>query len=147
VGFLSIQVSGNYRGRLAYNTNVIITMDILKLKSTNLTAPYALCSIFGINLSRSLNLCKQFGLSPRVPVAAIPEKKFLKLKQFIEKNYLIEDKLRFFEGEVFARMDLVKSYKAFRLSRGQPARGQRTRSNAGTPKRLNYHTKKVTKKK
>lgn len=50
---------------------------------------------------------------------------------------LIEDNLYLFEKKNFQRRISIKTRSAIRLKLGYPVRGQRTRSNAETSKRLN----------
>jgi small subunit ribosomal protein S13 len=95
-----------------------------------------LCEIYGFNRVHALNICAKFGISIFTRVSFISFEKMLQIKQFIEKNYLIEKSLK----KIVAKriiFNLKKgTYRAKRFLLALPVNGQSARANGKTAKRL-----------
>lgn len=94
-------------------------------------------SIFGVGRYYSLIFCKKLGISKNFKVSALTEKQKLNVTRLIENsNLFINSELKRF---LIKKKDLIniKSYKGLRKLKGFPVRGQRTRSNAKTAKKIN----------
>jgi len=96
----------------------------------------ALKKFFGINDSRSHLICERLGISPWSKCGDLPDKLLQRIVNLLDKDFVIEQKLKFKVSESIRRINLIKVYRADRLRRGLPARGQRTRSNGKTVTRM-----------
>jgi small subunit ribosomal protein S13 len=93
---------------------------------------YALTLLYGIGWTSSKKILDQVGIAPEKHVKQVSEDEFKKILQVIEKNHLVEGDLREELNESIKRLREIGSYRGSRHSKGLPARGQRTRSNART---------------
>ncbi len=92
----------------------------------------ALTYIFGIGLATSEKILKNLNIDPSVRVKVLPEEDANKLRNVIEKEYVVEGSLR---REVFAnikRLKEIKAYRGIRHAKGLPVRGQKTKTNSRT---------------
>ncbi|MFO0534298.1 MAG: 30S ribosomal protein S13 [Planctomyces sp.] len=98
----------------------------------------SLNSIFGVGRYYSLIFCKKLGISKNFKVSALTEKQKLNLTRLIENsNLFINSELKRFLIKKKKDLINIKSYKGLRKLKGFPVRGQRTRSNAKTAKKIN----------
>ena len=97
---------------------------------------YALPKLYGIGKASALKICKELGLSPELKIKdLIGEQQFLLAKK-VKEEYRLEDNLR---EEVKSDVRRYMSNGSIRGSRHKnhlPVRGQRTKSNARTPRRV-----------
>lgn len=101
---------------------------------------YALTKFYGINKNRSLIICKKLGFSKNFKVKNLSEYQIESLKNLIKKSHFkINDRLKKFKMLNNQRLVNIKSYRGFRKLKGFPVRGQRTRSNGNTAKKLNFY--------
>lgn len=103
---------------------------------------YALTSIYGIGYQTASRICNELGFGEEIYVQDLTETHISKICQFIEQNYLIEGDLRKETHLNVNRFINISCYRGLRHSLGLPIRGQRTRSNASTQKRLGNRFKK-----
>lgn len=99
-------------------------------------AHIALTSIYGIGRKTSERICHQLEIHPRCRLADVPESKLTKLSHLLN-NMTIETELRRGVESQVRSLVSIGSYRGLRHSAGLPVRGQRTRGNAQTAKRLN----------
>lgn len=98
----------------------------------------ALTEIYGINKSNSINFCKKLGFSSNFKVSDLSLKQKSKLIRLInESNIIINSDLRKLKTLTNKKLINIKLYRGIRKINGFPVRGQRTRSNAKTAKKLN----------
>lgn len=98
----------------------------------------SLSSIFGIGKNHSLDFCKKLGVSKNFKVSELTEKQKFNLTKLIENsNVFINSDLKRFLMDRKKKLINIKSYKGLRKLKGFPVRGQRTRSNAKTAKKIN----------
>jgi small subunit ribosomal protein S13 len=90
---------------------------------------------YGFNTAKILHLCERWGISPNAPAKELLNKRLKRTKFIIERKVRVGDRIRRIQIEAIRRFVANKSIKGSRLGRGLPVRGQRTRSNAQTPKR------------
>jgi small subunit ribosomal protein S13 len=109
----------------------------------------ALTYIFGIGRTRSLETLRETGVSPDRRVHDLGDEELVKLRDWIEANYMVEGDLRREVAADIRRKVEINSYQGIRHRRGLPVRGQRTHTNARTrkgPRKAVAGKKKVGKK-
>lgn len=94
----------------------------------------ALTYIYGIGRSRALKIVEATGVNPDTRVRDLTEDEANRLREEIEKNYMVEGDLRREVQMNIRRLIDIGSYRGLRHRRGLPTRGQRTRTNARTRK-------------
>lgn len=103
----------------------------------------ALQRINGIGQSTATQICSQLCISPRTTVKQLPEHKTLKLSEHLT-NFTIGSEKHKEMTEDIVKLVNIGTYRGIRLQRSLPVRGQRTRTNAVTAKRMNYmRTKQI----
>ena len=94
----------------------------------------ALTYIFGIGLTRSQAIIAATGLNPDKKARELTDEEALRVRDFIDKNYVVEGDLRREVTMSIKRLMDLGCYRGLRHRRGLPCRGQRTRTNARTRK-------------
>lgn len=94
----------------------------------------ALTYIYGIGRSRSNDILAKTGVSPDTRVRDLTEEEIARLRETIDKGYLVEGDLRREVTASIKRLIEIGSYRGLRHRRGLPVRGQRTKTNARTRK-------------
>ena len=92
---------------------------------------FALTKIYGINFNTSVFICKNLGFSKNLKIKNLTNKQ---IKNII---YLINN-LKKIKTIKIENLISIKSYRGLRRLKRFPVRGQRTRSNANTAKKLNF---------
>lgn len=94
----------------------------------------ALTYIYGIGQPTATLICKETGVDPDIRVKDLTEDDEAKLREYIDKNLIVEgDKRREVQLNI-KRLIEVGCYRGVRHRRGLPVRGQRTKTNARTRK-------------
>lgn len=100
----------------------------------------ALREFYGIGFWRSKEICFKFGIGSRVKIEEIDIELLKVIEIFLKKifmNVLIgEDLLNYKKNAIELKYNL-KTYEGLRFKQGLPIRGQRSKTNAKTAKRLN----------
>lgn len=96
----------------------------------------ALKRIQGIGKYKASEICAELGLGSNFKVSNLTESNFIKIQKKIEKNHLVEGNLRKGLQIAIQRFQYIGSYRGFRHNLSLPVRGQRTRSNGRTQKRI-----------
>lgn len=91
----------------------------------------ALTAIYGIGRSNVCPILATAKVEPTKRVKELTEEEVSRLQKIIER-YKVEGDLRREIQENIQRLKETSSYRGLRHTRGLPARGQRTRSNART---------------
>lgn len=97
----------------------------------------ALQNIYGINIFYSSHICKKLGVSFNYKIKNLSLKQKTHLIKIMNNyNLIFSSKLKL--EKTLAEKTLVdlKTYRGLRKLQGFPVRGQRTRSNAKTSKKL-----------
>lgn len=108
----------------------------------------ALTYIFGIGLKTSQDILAATGINPDTRARDLTEDEVAKLREYIDKNHLVEGDLRREISLNIKRLVEIGCYRGRRHRLGLPVRGQNTKNNARTRKgpKKTVMGKKVKKK-
>ena len=90
--------------------------------------------IYGIGRSNARVILDELKIDRNTKTDKLTEDQVLKLRDIIEKNYMVEGDLRRQVSMNIKRLVDLGSYRGIRHRRNLPVHGQRTRSNARTRK-------------
>lgn len=96
----------------------------------------ALTQIFGISLLLSSIICKKFGFNKNSLVKDVNVSTLNKIRKFIGLTYFIQNKAKKISQSSISELITLKSVRGLRHKLKLPVRGQRTRSNHKTQKKL-----------
>lgn len=105
---------------------------------------FSVKAIFGINTTHALKLCALTGVNPRVKLTHLKSSHLERLNRICrdqlptDLNRIAKDHIKFYIN--------LKHVKGVRHMFALPARGQRTRTNASTAKRLSFIKKNNNRK-
>lgn len=105
----------------------------------NKRAEIGLTYIYGIGRSTSNKILKACEVDPNKRIGELSEDELNKLREIIEKQFVIEGDLRREVNMNIKRLMDIGCYRGLRHRRGLPVRGQKTKTNARTrkgPKRV-----------
>lgn len=88
--------------------------------------------IYGIGLHTSKRILAKGNISPDIRIKDISEDELSRLREIIDKDYVVEGDLRREIGLNIKRLQEIGCYRGLRHRRNLPSRGQRTRTNART---------------
>ena len=94
----------------------------------------ALTYIFGIGLKTSQDILAATGINPDTRARDLTEDEVAKLREYIDKNHLVEGDLRREISLNIKRLVEIGCYRGVRHRKGLPVRGQRSKTNARTRK-------------
>ena len=103
-------------------------VDIPRNKRVETSLTY----IYGIGLTTSQEILQKTGVSPDTRVKDLSEDEVIRLREVIDRDYVVEGDLRREVGLNIKRLQEIGCYRGLRHRRNLPARGQRTRTNART---------------
>ena len=92
----------------------------------------ALPYIYGVGLPASKRILAAAKIDPNKRTHELTEAEVAKIREFIEKNYIVEGALRQQIAQNIKIKKEIGSYEGIRHIRGLPVRGQRTRTNSRT---------------
>lgn len=90
----------------------------------------SLTYVYGIGLTRSKAILSDTGISPDVRARDLTDDDVLRIRDYIDKHYIIEGDLRREVRQNIARLIEINCYRGQRHRRNLPVHGQRTRTNA-----------------
>lgn len=90
----------------------------------------ALTHIYGIGPTRVREILTATGISPDVRGRDLTDDDVIRIRDFIDKSYVVEGDLRREVRQNVARLIEINCYRGQRHRRNLPVRGQRTRTNA-----------------
>jgi small subunit ribosomal protein S13 len=90
--------------------------------------------IYGIGRSLSQKVLAETGVNPDTRVRDLTEDEVTKLRNYIDRNLLVEGDLRRETALNIKRLIEIGSYRGMRHRRGLPVRGQSSKTNARTRK-------------
>ncbi len=90
----------------------------------------ALTYIYGIGLTRSQAILASTGISTDSRARDLTDEEVLRIRDFIDKNYMVEGDLRREVRQNIGRLVEINCYRGQRHRRNLPVHGQRTRTNA-----------------
>ncbi len=94
----------------------------------------ALTYVYGIGSTRAKKICKDASLEPNKRVNSLTEEELTRIRDIVEKNYMVEGDLRREISMNLKRLIDLGCYRGLRHRKGLPVRGQRTNTNARTRK-------------
>ncbi|MBR2832211.1 MAG: 30S ribosomal protein S13 [Oscillospiraceae bacterium] len=101
--------------------------------------------VYGIGRTSAKKILEETGINPDTRVKDLTEAEEAKLRECIDKGYMVEGDLRRTVALDIKRLTEIGSYRGTRHRRGLPVRGQRSKTNARTrkgPKRTIANKKK-----
>ncbi len=90
--------------------------------------------VYGIGPATAKKICEETGINPDTRVKNLTEAEEAKLRECIDKNYLVEGDLRRSVAMDIKRLTEIGCYRGYRHRKGLPVRGQRSKTNARTRK-------------
>ncbi len=106
----------------------IAGVDIPRDKRVEISLRY----VYGIGSTSSRQILNLTGIDPDVKVRDLTEDEVNRLRDAIDKNYVVEGDLRREVNLNVRRLIEIGCYRGMRHRRGLPVHGQRTRTNART---------------
>ena len=88
--------------------------------------------IYGIGLVTSQEILRNTEINPDTRVKDLAEEEVTRLREIIDRDYVVEGDLRREIGLNIKRLQEIGCYRGLRHRRNLPVRGQRTRTNART---------------
>ena len=116
-------------------------VDLPKEKRIEIGLTY----VYGIGRTSAKKICEKTGINPDTRVKDLTDEEESKLRECIDKEFVVEGDLRRQTALDIKRLTEIGSYRGLRHRRGLPVRGQRTKTNARTrkgPKRTIANKKK-----
>jgi small subunit ribosomal protein S13 len=108
----------------------IVGVDVPRDKRVEIALTY----IYGIGPTTAKKIVEMAGINPATRMRDVTEDEAAKLREIIERDYVIEgDKRREIASNI-QRLVEIGTYRGMRHRRGLPVNGQRTRTNARTRK-------------
>ena len=101
---------------------------------TNKRLIIALTYIFGIGSKYSKDICEKVNIDGSKRVNNLNEDEIIKIRECIDKNFLVEGDLRREVSVRIKRLTDLGCYRGIRHRKKLPVRGQRTHTNARTRK-------------
>ena len=90
--------------------------------------------IYGIGQKYSQDICEKVKIDGSKRVNSLNEDEIIKIREFIDKNFLVEGDLRREVSVRIKRLTDLGCYRGLRHRKKLPVRGQRTHTNARTRK-------------
>ena len=108
----------------------IAGIDIPREKRVEIALTY----IYGIGKPSADKILAETGVNPDTRVRDLTEEEVNKIREAIDKNFMVEGDLRRNIALNIKRLMEIGSYRGLRHRRGLPVRGQRTKTTARTRK-------------
>lgn len=108
----------------------IAGVDLPKEKRVEIGLTY----IYGIGLASSHKILEATGVNPDTRVKDLSEDEVNEIRNYINKNFLVEGDLRRDVALNIKRLMEIGCYRGIRHRKGLPVRGQKTKTNARTRK-------------
>jgi len=108
----------------------------------DITIHAALQHLYGLGNASAFFICKKVGVSPRSYLNKLNDLNMLRIKQFVEDRFCIRGTLQQNVYRNIKRLIQINCYRGLRHRVHLPVRGQRTRTNAQTCKRVYITIKK-----
>ena len=119
----------------------IAGVDLPKDKRIEIGLTY----VYGIGRTSAKKILEATGINPDTRVKDLTEEEESKLRECIDKDYIVEGDLRRSVALDIKRLTEIGCYRGVRHRKGLPVRGQRSKTNARTrkgPKRTVANKKK-----
>ncbi len=112
-----------------------INNNILNYKNKKLIL--VLKKVYGLNKQQNKYILKNLGIHPEINTNNISKEILKSIDEFVTKNYLINNDLKFKTTNNIKSKHLLNTYKGYRHKNKLPIHGQNTHSNGKTAKKLN----------
>lgn len=100
----------------------------------------ALTAIYGIGLARSHFILKTLQIEPTKKIPELSDKNISEIRDFLEsEQFKLEGDLKKMVNTNIRRLVEIQSYRGRRHLKGLPVRGQRTRTNNRTSRKLSAY--------
>lgn len=106
----------------------IAGVDIPRDKRVEISLTY----IYGVGRTTSQKILEATQIDPNLRVRDLDENQLTRLREYIDRNYMVEGDLRREVNMNIKRLMEIGCYRGLRHRRNLPVRGQRTRTNART---------------
>ena len=106
----------------------IAGVDLPRDKRVEISLTY----IYGIGVPTSQEILKKTGINPNTRVKELAEDEIIRLRETIDREYVVEGDLRREVGLNVKRLQEIGCDRGMRHRRNLPVRGQRTKTNART---------------
>ena len=128
-----------FKSDIIYKHNNLYMIYLLETELQDNKSLYiSLRYVFGIGNYNSTIICKKLGFSKNFKVSELTEEQKFNLVKLIETSkFLINSDLKLLLINKQKKLVNIKSYRGLRKLKGFPVRGQRTKSNAKTAKKIN----------
>ena len=90
--------------------------------------------IYGVGPKFAKDICRSIKIDPNKRVNELNEEEIIQIREFIDKNFLVEGDLRREISVRIKRLTDLGCYRGLRHRKKLPVRGQRTHTNARTRK-------------
>ena len=136
------------RGYFEFSGNIKMVYLFQTFIKDNKSLQTGLQKLYGIGPKFSKRIAESLGISPKTKMYQLSQYQIQHLRRLILHEYSIGSTLkRDYLGNIRSLVQM-SSYRGFRHIEGLPTRGQRTRDNAKTAKRLlNSTSSELTRKK
>lgn len=92
----------------------------------------ALTEVYGIGYANAGKILDELSIERSKKTKDVSEDEEIKIRKYIEDNFMIEGDLRRMVSSNIKRQKDIKSYRGSRHSRNLPCRGQKTKNNSRT---------------
>ena len=92
----------------------------------------SLAYVYGIGRPLASEIIKHVKIDFNKRAKELTDGELTRLKDFVEKNYKIEEDLKRIIQNNIKRLKEISTYRGYRHTRGLPVRGQRTKTNSRT---------------
>lgn len=100
-----------------------------------------LSRVYGIGKSRAENIIGDLGLSPNMRISQLTEVQKKEITNWLKNRSISPSEIKKNRRDSILLLQNIRSYKGMRHKNRYPVRGQRTKTNAKTQKRIgNTHT-------
>lgn len=97
----------------------------------------ALTSIYGIGIITSKKILKNLDINPNLKILNVSDSKFIELRKYLESSGLkLEENLKRHIAGNIRKLKEINCYRGRRHAKGLPVRGQRTKTNSRTSRRI-----------
>lgn len=97
--------------------------------------------IYGIGKASAIEICSLLGINPNGRIKDLSDHELNQVSKHVESNFLIQSDLIKKRNFFLKRLLSIKSHRGLRHFSGLPLRGQRTKSNGKTQKRIGKRIK------
>lgn len=112
-----------------------INNNILNYKNKKLIL--ILNKIYGLNNQQIIFILNNLGINKNININNLTQEMLKSINDIINKNYIINNDLKFKTKNNIKNKNLLNTYKGYRYKNKLPIHGQNTHSNGKTAKKLN----------